>query len=326
MANPRSVLVVGGGIVGLSTALSLQARGLAVTVLDDAPERPPASFGNVGHIATEQVAPLASWATVLDMPRRLMTFGGPVSFPLGGIGEWMPFGLRLLAAGRPTRFAQGKAALSGLLSQALDAWRSRIAAIGGGHLLREGGHIVAWETAASAAAGRAAIAASPIPGIACHDLTARHQEVLAGTIGAPIAGAVRYEGTASVTDPGAVLDAFRAAFVAGGGVVRTVAVVPEAIGAGGADLIVVTAGVRSGALMRKLGHRVPIIAERGYHIRSTKAVWPADMPPVVFDDRAVVVSGSDMGVRATSFVEFTKHDAPPDPRKWQRLKEHVANL
>lgn len=326
MANPRSVLVVGGGIVGLSIALSLQARGFLVTVLDDAPARPPASFGNVGHIATEQVAPLASWGQVLDMPRRLMTFGGPVSFPLGGVGEWMPFGLRLLAAGTPTRFAHGKAALTGLLTLALDAWRARIAAIGGGHLLREGGHVVAWETAASAARGKAAVAASPIPGIACHDLTDRHREVLAGTIRAPIAGAVRYEGTASVTDPGAVLDAFRAAFVAGGGTVQTVAVLPEDLVAWGADIIVVAAGVRSGALMRPLGHRVPIIAERGYHIRSTKAVWPADMPPVVFDDRAVVVSGSDMGVRATSFVEFTKHDAPPDRRKWQRLKQHVAEL
>jgi D-amino-acid dehydrogenase len=33
-----------------------------------------------------------------------------------------------------------------------------------------------------------------------------------------------------------------------------------------ADVVVVAAGVASGALLQSLGYRVPIIAERGYHI------------------------------------------------------------
>ena len=47
----RSVLVIGGGVIGLASALSLREQGLDVTLRDDAPARPPASWGNAGHIA-----------------------------------------------------------------------------------------------------------------------------------------------------------------------------------------------------------------------------------------------------------------------------------
>ena len=66
-AVPRSAAVVGGGIVGLSTGLALQARGLAVTVFDAPADRPSASHGNAGHIAVEQHEPLRR----ADAARRL---------------------------------------------------------------------------------------------------------------------------------------------------------------------------------------------------------------------------------------------------------------
>lgn len=328
MTGSRTVLVVGGGIVGLSSALALRERGLDVLLLDDAPERPPASWGNVGHIATEQIAPLASWSTVLDMPRRLMLVGGPVSFPPSAIDTWLPFGLRLLAAGTPARFADGKAALSDLLGRALEAWRDRVASIGAPELLKEGGHLVAWEKAASAARGRATIGETVTPGVSRRAATERQTELLARTIARPLHVAVRYEGTASVADPGAVLEALRRALVAAGGRIETGVADAARLRRRETDLVVITAGVRSGELMRAIGHPVPIVAERGYHIQSAAAAgrWPEELPPVVFEDRALVVSRFTSGLRATSFVEFTRHDAAPDPRKWARLRAHVAEL
>lgn len=326
MTAPRSVLVVGGGIVGLASALRLVERGFAVTLLDDAPERPPASWGNVGHIATEQVEPLASWPMVLTMPRRLMSVGGPVSFPPTAIATWLPFGLRLLAAGSPARFAHGKAALSALLGRALPAWRDRVATIGADDLLRDGGHIVAWESATSAERGRRALARPASSTVSCHDLTPSQTALLGAALARPVVDAMRYEGTASVADPGAVLAALREAFVARGGRMEIGVASPARLADAAFDRVVIAAGVRSKSLMEAIGHRVPIVAERGYHIQSATASWPHELPPVVFEDRAMVISGFLSGVRATSFVEFTRHDAPPDRRKWARLRRHVAEL
>lgn len=328
MTRAHAVLVIGGGIVGLCSALALRERGFEVKLLDDAPARPPASWGNVGHIATEQVAPLASWPMALETPRRLMLAGGPVSFPPTAIGTWLPFGLRLLAAGSPGRFARGKAALSALLARALPAWRARAAGLGVPDLVRENGHLVCWESTVSADRGRRGLAETIAEGVTRHEATAADGAALARAIGRPVAGAARYTGTGSVSDPGAVLEALRHAFLDTGGRIETGIAGPERLRRRESALVVITAGVRSGALMEALGHPTPIVAERGYHIQSAEAArdWPEDLPPVVFEDRALVVSRFGSGLRATSFVEFTRHEAPPDPRKWARLHAHMAEL
>jgi D-amino-acid dehydrogenase len=53
--------------------------------------------------------------------------------------------------------------------------------------------------------------------------------------------------------------------------------------------------------------------------------WP-DLPPVVFEDRSMIVTRFESGLRAASFVEFSSPDAPPDRRKWQRLRQHIEAL
>ena len=66
-----------------------------------------------------------------------------------------------------------------------------------------------------------------------------------------------------------------------------------------------------------------MIAERGYHIQAEAPAWP-DMPPVVFEDRSMIVSRFHSGLRAASFVEFARENSAPDPRKWERLRSHAV--
>jgi D-amino-acid dehydrogenase len=66
--------------------------------------------------------------------------------------------------------------------------------------------------------------------------------------------------------------------------------------------------------------------ERGYHIRAAAEDWPVDLPPIVFEDRSMIVTRYADSVQAASFVELARPNAPPDPRKWERLERHVAEL
>lgn len=323
---PRHAAVIGGGIVGLSIALALQARGVGVTLYDAGGDRAPASEGNAGHIAVEQHEPLASLAMVRSLPRRLMVLGGPASFPPGATAQWLPFGLRLLRAARPARFAEGKRALGALLADALPAWRRSMGDVGRPDLLREQGNVVAWESVAGAKRGRAALAGYESPVARWRDLTGEEARMLSAQLRAAPADAVRFDGSASVADPAAALGALRTAFLARGGSLQArVATVADARRAG-ADLTVVAAGVRSAALMRELGHATLMIAERGYHIQSDVTRWPLELTSVVFEERALVATRFLTGLRATSFIEFTRPDAPPDARKWDKLRAHAEAL
>jgi len=42
----KSILIIGGGLVGVSCALRLQAAGLAVTLIDPGDKKRGASYGN----------------------------------------------------------------------------------------------------------------------------------------------------------------------------------------------------------------------------------------------------------------------------------------
>jgi D-amino-acid dehydrogenase len=326
------IAIIGGGVVGLSCGLRLAQSGHAVTLLESPDSRDAASWGNAGHIATEQVAPLASAATLRSAAGRLFMRGGALDLPLAGAATWLPFALRMIAASRPARFEKGRLALGALLADALPAWRRLVEAIEEPGLLSDAGHCVIWESAATAMAGRAAWAAADTGTAGFVEPTAEEREGLAKITTAPVAGAIRFTGTAQVTDLDALATALSDAFRAAGGTIRarTAALMLEgarAVVPGlDTDRVLVTAGVRSGPLVEAIGHRAPIVAERGYHVRGSARRWPADLPPIVFEDRSMIVTRFGDHVQAASFVEFNATDAPPDPRKWQRLEQHVAEL
>ncbi|WP_447757934.1 NAD(P)/FAD-dependent oxidoreductase [Sphingopyxis fribergensis] len=337
-SDPRNAVVIGGGVVGLATAIALQKRGISVMLIDSPPLSPAASWGNAGHIAIEQVEPLASRATIRSMPRRLFWRGGALSLPLRDIGAWLPFSLRLIAATSPARFAAGRTALGDALGDAMGAWRRLLGRIGANDLLVEDGHFIVWESAASAEAGRAHWATTDTGQAVSRDASPAELDRLAALTSAPVAGAVHIAGSGQIADLDALGDALRTGFDAGGGSRieakierlavengRAVAIATDGT-RHAADAMVIAGGAASGALLASIGQRVPIIAERGYHIQSAATDWPPDMPPVVFEDRSMIVTRFRSGLRAASFVEFGRDASPADPRKWARLRAHVAAL
>ncbi|MHA6722715.1 NAD(P)/FAD-dependent oxidoreductase [Sphingomonas sp. RS2018] len=323
--------VVGGGIVGLCAAVELARSGLAVTVLEQDPGRAAASWNNAGHIAIEQVAPLASLASIRSAPGRRFGKGGALDLPRDAVSTWLPFAARMLAASLPRRFAHGSAALGALLQQAMPAWTTLTDDIDGRDLLRADGHFVAWESDASASAGRSAWAAADTGTAGFTDATPGELAWLQ-TLSPAVHDAIRFTGSGQVTDLAALADRLEAALQSLGGRIEhrhaTLHLTDgkAAIDGDEPDVLLVSAGVRSAALLAPLGHRAPMIAERGYHLRAAATDWPADLPPVVFEDRSMVVTRYADCVQAASFVELNRVDAPPDPRKWERLERHVADL
>ena len=325
-------IVIGGGVIGSVAALALQRRGIATRLIDPDPQWRGASHGNAGHIAADEIAPLASRATLRSLPTNLFLSGGPVALPPREIAAWLPFGLRLIAASRPDRFAAGKQALAALMVEALPAWRRLVAELRAPELLREAGHFVVWETQESAAAGRAHLGGADTGTTSFRDATEAELSRL-GSLMTPPAGAVRFTGTGQIADLHGLAEALVARFEALGG--ERIQGKARLDGAGvaldggrwlAADAILIAAGPASAALLRPLGHKAPLIAERGYHIEAAGALWPEDMPSILFADRSMFVTRFRSGLRVTSFVEFGRASSPPDKRKWARLRAHVRAL
>lgn len=336
--------VVGAGFVGLACALELQADGFEVELLDASAERQAASYGNAGHLATEQLSPLASWRNVQRLPRMLYSRGGPASFPMRQVGQWLPFGIRLLAACSPARFKRGLACNKALLAQAMSSWHLLLQRIGQADLLCQTGHRVVWESAKTAQTGMQAWLATDCGSSSAAPLTHDAIESISKQFaGKPMAG-LQFSGTGHIRDLHKLRAAMCDVFVANGGVWRRRSVLQIRKTAGGSqiivddvqasmvghpqDLIVVCAGVSSGALLRDDFGHLPMIAERGYHLQlDQKSLANSGLDqPIVFEDRSLIITPFAHGLRLASFTEFSTTQAPADASKWQRLMQHAAWL
>ena len=331
----KSILVIGGGLVGVSCALRLQAAGVQTTLIDPGDTKRGASYGNAGHIGAEQVSPWSAWSNVLRAPRSCFGLGGPLDFRWTDVALWTPWAMRFLAACDPAQFARGRAALSALLADSLPAWHRIAELTGKPELVITHGHVTAWMTREGAERGLTAFAAAQWGGASYREMTTTELARYAGVLNRAPTAAVLFSGTGQVSDPQRARDAMLESFTERGGevVVGSVARV-EANGrvmlADGAtreaDAVLVSAGPWSRRLMEQLGARAPLIGERGYHLQSAETNWPRDLPTTVFEENFIAVSRFTSGLRCTSFVEFGSPDAPGDKRKWRRLRQRIDEL
>ena len=92
----KRILVVGGGIVGVSCALFLQRDGHAVTIIDPADPGTKTSYGNAGSLSMSSVLPTAMPGLWKKLPRMLLDPAGPLNIRWQYLPRLLPF---LLASG-----------------------------------------------------------------------------------------------------------------------------------------------------------------------------------------------------------------------------------
>ena len=333
----KSIIVVGGGIVGCACAIRLRACGFDVLLVDPGDARRGASFGNAGHIGTEQCDPWPSFRNILSAPRQLFSVGGGLGFPIEEVSTWLPWSLRFLKAALPSNHARNQRALKLLLEDPIAAWQRLFAVVGVPPLVSPCGHNVVWMSDREAQRGLATWHRADTGTATFRELSAHELAHIGSAMRAPPVAGIRFIGTGQMTSqPQGVRDALIAGFKRRGGEVLEASVTRIETKNGvqvmcdgekaNAEAVLISAGAWSNGLMAQLGVGVPLIAERGYHVQSTQHSWPSDLPPTIFEERAVVVTRFDDVIRSSSFLEFSRPEALADPRKWRRLRQHLDEL
>src|SRR5215472_12544941 len=121
--GPRSAIVVGAGIVGLSTAWFLQERGVSVRLVDRIGVAAGASWGNAGWIAPALSIPLNEPHTLSYGLRSFLNRAAPVRIPLTADPALWTFLMRFAANCRGsswTRAARAGATLNQGCMEAYD--------------------------------------------------------------------------------------------------------------------------------------------------------------------------------------------------------------
>lgn len=121
------IAVVGAGIVGVACALQLARQGRRVLLIDRQQPGLGASYGNAGHLATEQVFPIADLSILKRLPRMLLDPMGPLRLDWKYLPKALPWFTRLLLNLRPAPFQRSVAGIRALNEASLGG----IAAVAG---------------------------------------------------------------------------------------------------------------------------------------------------------------------------------------------------
>jgi D-amino-acid dehydrogenase len=110
-----SVVIVGGGLIGLSSALALHERGAEVTVVDAAALGSGAARGNAGFLCPTLLAPLPGPGMVRNAARALVDRDGSLRIRPGAVPSMARWSVGFVRASTTRRFEAGRAALAALV-------------------------------------------------------------------------------------------------------------------------------------------------------------------------------------------------------------------
>jgi D-amino-acid dehydrogenase len=318
--GPRSAVVVGAGIVGLSTAWFLQERGVAVTVVDRVGVAAGASWGNAGWIAPALSVPLNDPRTLRYALRSLPNRAAPVRIPLSTDPTLWKFLIRFAANCREsswTRAVQANLTLNHECMAAYDV----LVANGVDAPITDAPITALFRTPADAEhlldqLQRLRDAGQPSSTTELTGAALREQAPLASNA---VTVGVRINGQRFV-DPGRFVQALGRSVVERGAELHTIDVVDvDASGDGvrvqpredpalTADVAVIATGAWLPALARRWV-RVPVQAGRGYSF--TVPVERAVFGPIYLPDARVACTPLAAGkLRVTSMMELRRPEAP----------------
>jgi D-amino-acid dehydrogenase len=329
----HSAIIVGAGIVGLCTAYHLRKAGWQVEMIDRGEPGMACSAGNAGSLSTGSVVPLGMPGILKQTPGMLMDPSGPLSVPPHYWTAAAPWLLRFVKASSPSRVAEISTALKPLVEPSITCHQAIMADVGEPDLIQVAGQLHVYPDRKALAKDNGGWALRRQHGVRIEELGPDDIRRLEPAVGS------HYKLGYFLPDQGMVVNPLRqaqvlAAWLATNGVPFTrddvldlqiegqrVTGVTTRQGKKQADHVVICAGAWSHTLLAKLGYRIPLETQRGYHVTLPDSGIRLGRT-VVAADRKIFAAPMETGLRLAGTVEFGGLDRQATARRAQLLLEY----
>ncbi len=335
-ASPKTVAVVGAGIVGLCTALEAQRNGYRVTLLDRGEPGLGASFGNAGYLATELMDPLSNLKTLRSALPMWLNPHGPLSLPMSHLHRIIPWLLRFICAASPESAAKSRHALQQLNTESISAWKRCLTDIGAREQLVQSGYLLVWETPSKLADAKQHASYMAQFGIKTELVQGERLAQLEPEMADNLSHALFFPDACRVREPYQLCKLLFAAFMSRGGTFiqqEVQAALPQNKGVSVQtpeeihqfDHAIICTGAWGKQLLKGVGLDVPLEAERGYHLTIDAGNIRLNHP-IGSAERRFVMSPLDSGLRVVGMTELGGLNLKPVKRRYASLRHHSRKL
>lgn len=323
--------VIGGGIVGLCSAIQLQSQGVSVTILDADYIGQGASWGNAGHLAVEQVFAIADPSVLYQLPSMLFDPLGPLRLDWQYLPKLFPWAIKLLLSMQQKAQTNTHEALKALNGISLETWRDFSRQWQLDKWVHIQGSLLTAETPSTLAKLYEHGKKLSTLGVVNHQLDQGELLEREPALAENQLGALFFPNTGHISDLSKMIATLKAAFIEMGGVIyEQCAVKHIQVQDDGVALvttqhemkathIMISAGAFSKPLAyQATGVNVALDTERGYHLMLPNEIARLSIP-VTSMDRRFIMTPMNEGLRLAGTVEFAGLDKPANMQRAYNL-------
>jgi len=337
MTTPRKIIVIGAGICGLSSAIWLRRAGHDVTLVDRDGPGAGASYGNAGLLAQWAMVPVNTPDLLVTGLKYLVNPNSPLFMQWGYLPRLAPWLARFVGNANPR---DCRRMIDALIPMVTDSVDQHIA-------LTRGTRAAKWVISSDfgyAYPSRKAFDADAfawgikrevgmIPTLHEGPQVQEAEPMLGPSVGCLAV----LKGHGHIADPGAYMADLAEVLRDEGGhylqrQIKDITLTDGRItgvetdqGPMACDHAVLAAGIWSKPLMRKLGIKLHLEAERGYHLHF---VNPSQMPrhPLMISAGKFAVNPMATGLRCAGTVELGGIEKGPSAAPLKLIRSHVKKV
>jgi D-amino-acid dehydrogenase len=330
----KPIIVIGAGMNGIAAAIWLQRSGHEVILMDKGKPGMGASYGNAGLIAQWAVTPVTTPDLWKSIPNYLLNPNAPFFLKWGYLPRLAPWLAKFLAKANDADARKISENLRPILCDAVDQHKSLARGTGVDKWIADSKFSYAYKTRQDfkddAFSWEMKALAGFTPAVLTGDAVREEEPIL----GPAFQCLAVLEGHGHITNPGQYIQELTDYFVASGGkfietevrdfkkVGERIVAVETTDGTIDCDYAVLTAGIWSKDLMAKLGLKVPLETERGYHVIYEN---PSEMPrnPMMITTGKFGVNPMETGLRCAGTVELGDHHADPSKQPLHLIRKYA---
>ena len=332
-------IVLGAGIIGVSTAIHLANRGRSVVLVDRRQPGEETSYGNAGLIQREGVLPHPFPQNLPKLMRYGLNQQIDMHYDPAALPALAPFLAQYWWNSRPGHYKRIVKQYEALIANSVHEHAALIASAGADALIGKHGWYKVFRTAA--ARDKDYADAEWIErefGVGHEQLTPAQMHEAEPELRVPTVGALHWTDPWTIKDPHALTMAYVALFERLGGTFRIADASKLEVGSDGmwrlatpegtveARDVVVALGPWADLVTAPLGYKLPLAVKRGYHMHYRPLEgkplrnWVIDAEPGYF------LAPMNQGIRLTTGAEFAFRDAKPTPVQVDRAEKVAREI
>lgn len=324
------VIVIGAGIVGVSSAYRLQMAGHEVTIIDKGDVGRGCSYGNGGAISPDLCVPVALPGMLKRVPRWFADPLGPLVVRWAHLHQSLPWLIRWVRqGGNLDKVRAASHALRALHQQALTDYRDMLGEDYAKHI-EETGQIYVWQHDRSGPVENLAKALREEHGVKAERLSASDIQRIDPQLNPIYCNGLYFPENGHTLNPLRLVEVLAEKFRALGGSIKNDEFRSFSFSQGvahsanclkesyEAQAFVLATGIDGSRMARQLGDKVSVQAERGYHVMLPT---PGIRPSIKISNRDHMFGLTPMGegVRISGTVEIASATAAPNYQRAQAL-------